>query len=128
MVARLCSIFGIIALLLAATGLYGVLSYGVARRTNEIGIRMALGAKPGDVLAMILKQGMTLVLVGLVVGLASALALTRMMKTLLFQIEPTDPITFAGVSAMLALVALMACYVPSRRALRIDPLRALRNE
>jgi putative ABC transport system permease protein len=89
---------------------------------------MALGAKPGDVLAMILRQGMTLVLVGLVVGLASALALTGMMKSLLFQVEPTDPITFAGVSAMLAVVALMACYVPARRALRIDPLSALRNE
>ncbi len=89
---------------------------------------MALGAKPGDVLTMILRQGMGLVTVGLVIGLASALALTGMMKSLLFQIEPNDPITFMGVSAVLGAAALMACYVPARRALRIDPLRSLRSE
>jgi predicted permease len=124
----LLGIFAALALAIAAFGIGGILALTINQRVNEIGIRMALGAKPGDVLAMILRQGMTLVTVGLVIGLASALALTRMMKTLLFQIEPTDPITFAGVSGMLAVVALMACYVPARRALRIDPLRALRSE
>ena len=124
----LLGIFAALALAIVAFGIGGILALTINQRVNEIGIRMALGAKPGDVLAMILKQGMMLVTVGLVIGLASALALTRMMKTLLFQIEPTDPITFAVVSAMLAVVALMACYVPARRALRIDPLRALRSE
>jgi putative ABC transport system permease protein len=124
----LLGIFAALALAIAAFGIGGILALTVNQRVNEIGIRMALGAKPGDVLAMIVKQGMMLVTVGVVIGLMSALALTRMMKTLLFQIEPTDPITFAGVSAMLAVVALMACYVPARRALRIDPLRALRSE
>jgi putative ABC transport system permease protein len=117
-----------LALVIAAFGIGGILALTVNQRVNEIGIRMALGAKPGDVLAMILRQGMTLVMVGLVVGMISAFALTGMMKSLLFQVEPTDPITFAGVSAVLATVALMACYVPARRALRIDPLRALRSE
>ncbi len=124
----LLGIFAALALAIVAFGIGGILALTINQRVNEIGIRMALGAKPGDVLAMILKQGMMLVTVGLVIGLASALALTRMMKTLLFQIEPTDPITFAVVSAVLAVVALMACYVPARRALRIDPLRALRSE
>jgi putative ABC transport system permease protein len=124
----LLGIFAALALAIAAFGIGGILALTINQRVNEIGIRMALGAKPGDVLAMILRQGMTLVMVGLVIGLASAFALTRMMKTLLFQIEPTDPITFAGVSATLAMVALMACYVPARRALRIDPLQALRSE
>src|SRR5216684_3438294 len=124
----LLGIFAALALAIVAFGIGGILALTINQRVNEIGIRMALGAKPGDVLAMILGQGMTLVTVGLVIGLASALALTGMMKSLLFQIEPTDPITFAVVSAVLAVVALMACYVPARRALRIDPLRALRSE
>ncbi len=125
---NLLGIFAALALLIAAFGIGGILALTVNQRVNEIGIRMALGAKPGDVLAMILRQGMGLVTVGLVIGIASALALTGMMKSLLFQVEPNDPITFVGVSAVLATAALMACYVPARRALRIDPLRALRSE
>jgi len=124
----LLGIFAGLALAIAAFGIGGILALTVNQRVNEIGIRMALGAKPGDVLAMILRKGMTLVTVGLVVGMGSAFALTGMMKSLLFQTEPNDPITFAGVSAVLGAVALMACYVPARRALRIDPLRALRSE
>jgi putative ABC transport system permease protein len=124
----LLGIFAVLALAIAACGIGGILALMVSQRVNEIGIRMALGAKPGDVLAMILRQGMGLVTVGLVIGIGCALALTGMMKSLLFQIEPNDPITFVGVSAVLAAAALMACYVPARRALRIDPLRALRSE
>jgi len=124
----LLGIFAALALAIAAFGIGGILALTVNQRVNEIGIRVALGAKPGDVLAMILRHGMTLVMVGLIVGMAAAFALTGMMKSLLFQVEPNDPITFAGVSAVLATVALMACYVPARRALRIDPLRALRSE
>jgi putative ABC transport system permease protein len=124
----LLGIFAALALAIAAFGIGGILALTVNQRVNEIGIRMALGAKPGDVLAMILRQGMTLVTVGLAVGMVSAFLLTGMMKSLLFQIEPNDPVTFAGVSAVLGAVALMACYVPARRALRIDPLRALRSE
>src|SRR5258708_4103245 len=103
----LLGIFATLALVIAAFGIGGILALTINQRVNEIGIRMALGAKPGDVLAMILRQGMTLVTVGLAIGLASALALTGMMKSLLFQVEPNDPITFAGVSAMLAGVAPM---------------------
>ena len=124
----LLGIFAALALAIAAFGIGGILALTVNQRVNEIGIRMALGAKPGDVLAMILRQGMGLVTVGLVIGIACALALTRMMKSLLFQVEPNDPITFVGVSAVLAMAALMACYVPARRALKIDPLNALRSE
>ncbi|HEY6390802.1 MAG TPA: ABC transporter permease [Bryobacteraceae bacterium] len=124
----LLGIFAALALAIAAFGIGGILALTVNQRVNEIGIRMALGAKPGDVLSMILRQGMTLVMAGLVVGMVSAFALTGMMKSLLFQVEPNDPLTFAGVSAVLGTVALMACYVPARRALRIDPLRALRSE
>jgi len=124
----LLGIFAALALAIAAFGIGGILALTVNQRVNEIGIRMALGAKPGDVLSMILRQGMGLVTVGLAIGMASSLALTGMMKSLLFQIEPNDPITFVGVSAVLGVAALMACYVPARRALRIDPLRALRSE
>jgi putative ABC transport system permease protein len=125
---NLLGIFAALALAIAACGIGGILALTVNQRVNEIGIRMALGAKPGDVLAMILRQGMGLVTVGLVIGIGCALALTGMMKSLLFHVEPNDPITFVGVSAVLATAALMACYVPARRALRIDPLRALRSE
>jgi len=124
----LLGIFAALALAIAAFGIGGILALSVNQRLNEIGIRVALGAKPGDLLAMILRQGMTLVVAGLAIGLASAFGLTRMMKALLFQVEPTDPVTFAGVSLALAAAALLACYVPARRALRIDPLRALRSE
>jgi predicted permease len=124
----LLGIFAALALAIAAFGIGGILALTVNQRLNEIGIRVALGAKPGDLLAMILRQGMTLVLIGLAIGLASAMGLTRLMKTLLFEVQPTDPLTFAGVSLVLGAAALLACYVPARRALRIDPLRALRSE
>ena len=125
---NLLGIFAGLALAIAAFGIGGILALTVNQRLNEIGIRVALGAKPGDLLSMILGQGMTLVVVGLTIGLVSAMGLTRVMKALLFQVEPTDPLTFAGVSLVLGAAALLACYVPARRALRIDPLRALRSE
>ena len=124
----LLGIFAALALAIAAFGIGGILALTVNQRLNEIGIRVALGAKPGDLLTMILGQGMTLVVIGLGLGLLSAVALTRLMKTLLFQVQPTDPLTFLGVSAVLGGAALLACYVPARRALRIDPLRALRGD
>jgi putative ABC transport system permease protein len=124
----LLGIFSGLALVIAAFGIGGILALSVNQRLNEIGIRVALGAKPGDLLAMILRQGMTLVVIGLAIGFVSAMGLTRLMKTLLFEVQPTDPITFAGVSLVLATAALVASYVPARRALRIDPLRALRSE
>ena len=124
----LLGIFAGLALAIATFGIGGILALMVNQRLNEIGIRVALGARPGTLLAMILRQGMILVVIGLAIGLASAIGLTRLMKTLLFQVEPSDPLTFAGVSLVLAAAALLACYIPARRALRIDPLRALRSE
>ena len=124
----LLGIFAALALVIAAAGIGGMLALAVNQRWHEIGIRVALGAKPGDVLAMILRQGLGLVVGGLLFGLVTAMALTRLMKTLLFEVEPTDPATFAGVSLVLALTALIACYLPARRALRVDPLTALRRE
>lgn len=124
----LLGIFGGLALAIAAFGIGGILALVVSQRLNEIGIRVALGAGPGSILAMILGRGMTLVGLGLGIGLAAALALTGLMKTVLFEVEPTDPATFVGVFVVLAGTALLACYIPARRALRIDPLRALRSE
>ena len=120
--------FAVLALLLAALGVYGVVSQAVAQRTREIGIRMALGAGQRDVLKLVVRHGMLLTLLGVTAGLAGDFALTRWMTTLLFGVSPTDPLTFAVIALLLALVALLACWIPARRATRIDPLVALRHD
>ena len=122
------AVFGILALLLTATGVYGVTAYLVRTRTREIGIRMALGATRGHVLAMILKQGAVVIVFGLLLGIAGAVAATRILASVLYEVRPGDPLTFAAVSVLVAMVALAANYVPARRAATIDPLVALRHE
>ena len=126
--ARLTTVFGLLALLLAMIGLYGTMAYSVTRKTHEIGIRMALGAKPVDVLGMVIRQGIILALMGVAIGVVVALGITRLITSMIYGVTPYDPVTFVTVAILLVLVAAVACYVPARRAMRVDPMIALRYE
>jgi ABC-type antimicrobial peptide transport system permease subunit len=120
--------FAGLALLLAVVGIYSVMSYAVSRRTNEIGIRVALGASRGEVLLLIVRQALLLALIGSVIGMVGALSLSRLMASQLYGVRPTDPVTFVAVAALLMIVSLAASYIPARRAMRVDPMIALRYE
>jgi putative ABC transport system permease protein len=124
----LLGIFGVSAAVLAATGIYGVMAYAVAQRTREIGIRVALGANAGNVIRLVVRQALFVIAIGMVVGIAGAYALTRFLSNFLWQVSPTDPVTFTSVSVGLVLIAVLACLVPTRRAVTVDPTVALRHE
>jgi putative ABC transport system permease protein len=128
LVLMLLEVFAGSALLLTLVGIYGMIAYWVVQRTRELGIRRALGARDANLLWVVIGRGFALTLAGVIAGTAGALALTRLMETLLFQVSPTDPLTFGAVATALVLFALAACYVPARRATRIDPMEALRTE
>ena len=125
---QLLGTFAALAFILAAVGIYGIVSYSVAQRTREIGIRVALGAQNRDVLGLVLKEALHLTLFGVALGLIGSFAATRVLTSLLFAVKPTDPATFICLSLLLTLVALLACYIPARRATKVDPLVALRYE
>jgi putative ABC transport system permease protein len=124
----LLGVFAVLAMTLAAVGVYGVLSYRVAQRSHEIGVRIALGAQPGDVLKMIVGQGLKLAIAGVSIGLAAALAVTRVLESLLFSTSATDPVTFIAIPLILTGVAFLASFIPARRATKVDPIVALRYE
>jgi putative ABC transport system permease protein len=124
----LLTVFAVAALALASLGIYGLVSYAVAQRTREIGVRMALGARSGDVLRLVMGQGMKLALAGVALGLVASVALTRTIKSLLFGVSTIDPVTFAALPLLVMLIGMLACWIPARRATRVDPLIALKYE
>jgi ABC-type antimicrobial peptide transport system permease subunit len=128
MLAKLSSFFSLLALLLASIGLYGVMSYDVARRTREVGIRMALGAQRRDVVGLVMRETMLLVVIGVIIGLITALGATRLIESRLYGLRPNDPLTIALAGLLLLTVAAIAGYLPARRAARVDPMEALRHD